>query len=124
MTDQLSNKSNERRQAPDKWIYTLRIIAVFSWLLFIIAMVVSYYAAPEESYGYLRYKDIEVRESWLKPLTNYLYIILWVSALFSLISLFISSFRSRREQDSKMFNLVLLMITTIAWITYIYTQVE
>lgn len=113
-----------RRKAPDKWIYLLRIVAVLSWLLFIIAMIVSYYAAPEEDYGLLRYKGIEIRDYWIKPLTNYLYIALWSSALFSIFSLLISSFRSRRAQDSKMFNLVLLVITATAWITYIYTQVE
>ena len=113
-----------RRQAPDKWIYISRFLAVTSWFFFIIALIVSFYAAPEEDYGLLRYKNIEIRDYWLKPLTGYLYISLWLSALISLICLVITNFRSRRAQDSKMFNLILLIITTTAWITYVYTQMN
>ena len=40
--------ANERRKAPDIWIYVSRFLAIFGWCLFIVAMVISHYAAPEE----------------------------------------------------------------------------
>lgn len=113
-----------RRKSPDKWIYILRFLAVVGWAFFIVSLVVSYYAAPEEDYGLLRYHNIEIRDNWLTPLTGYLYATLWSSALISLICLVITNYRSRRVEDSKMFNLILLIITTTAWITYIYTQIN
>lgn len=114
----------ERRRSPDKWVYISRLFAVISWLLFIIALIVSFYAAPEENYGYLRYGDIAIRDYWIKPLANYLYITLWLSAFFSFVCLIITNYRSRRHLDSKKFNLVLLIITSAAWLTYLYVQIN
>ena len=124
MGNGISKIMKNRRQAPDKWIHILRFLVILSWAFFIVSLIVSFYAAPEEDYGLLRYKDIEIRDYWLKPLTGYLYITLWSCALISLVCLIITSFRSRRAQDSKMFNLMLLIITVTSWITYVYTQVN
>lgn len=109
----------DRRLGQDNWRTVARILTILGWVLFIVALLVSYYAAPEKSYGYLRYREIEVRESWLTPMTGYLYIILWLSALFSYITILIDNFRARRAEDSKRFNTILLMIISLAWSVYI-----
>ena len=114
--------TENRRKSADKLVYTARTLAVLSWVFFIVALVVSYYAAPEESYGLLMNKDIEIREHWVKPLTNYLYLVLWLSAFLSAVSFILTRFRSRRKEDSRQFNLVLLIVTIIAWISYILTH--
>jgi len=115
----MENIPVNRRKSPDKWVFIVRILTLLSWLLFIVALCVSYYAAPEKDYGLLRYHEIEVRTYWLVELTGYLYKTLWLSAMVSFLSLIVHKFRSRRQSDSKNFNLVLLMAISIAWAIYI-----
>lgn len=113
----------ERRKSTDFWIYSVRVLSIISWLLFLIALVLSYYAAPEKSYGVVRYYNIEVRESWITPLAGYLYLVLWFCAFISYLSLIIDKFRTRRNTDSKQFNLVLLLTLTVVWIVYILLHI-
>jgi len=115
----MEKKQENRRKSPDKWILIVRTLTLVSWTLFIVALGMSYYAAPESDYGLLRYHGIEVRKFWLVPLTGYLYAALWLSALFSYFCLIVHKFRSRRQSDSKKFNLLLLLVVSIAWATYI-----
>lgn len=115
--------NRERRSRVDIWTYLLRILTVLGWSLFIFALIVSYYAAPEHNYGIIRYHNIEIRKFWLTPLTGYLYIVLWLSALSSYFCLIIDKYRSRRKGDSKQFNIILLLIITIAWVSFILMQI-
>jgi hypothetical protein len=113
-----------RRISIDIWVLLIRILALSGWVLFIFAIVMSYFAAPEQDYGYLRFRGIEIRRFWLTPLTGYLYIVLWVSALCSYFCLVLDHYRSRRKRDSKHFNLVLLLTVTIAWVMYILVKLN
>ncbi|AWB57766.1 MULTISPECIES: hypothetical protein [unclassified Colwellia] len=120
----MKNTRKERRSAADLWTYLLRILAILGWGLFVFALIVSYYAAPESDYGLLRYHDIEIRKFWLTPLTGYLYIVLWLSALSSYFCLILDKYRSRRKSDSKHFNILLLLAITIAWVSFILVQIS
>ena len=113
------DRKRERRQETDLWSYTKNITAVLSWLAFLVALVMSYYAAPESNYGVLRYYGIEVRQFWLTPLTGYLYILLWLSALGSYVALLIDKYRSRRRVDNPHYNLMLLLTINIIWLVII-----
>jgi hypothetical protein len=119
----MKNTREERRNTADFWTYLLRFLAIVGWGLFIFALIVSYYAAPESDYGILRYHDIEIRKFWLTPLTGYLYVVLWLSALSSYFCLILDKYRSRRKSDSKHFNILLLLIITIAWVSFILVQI-
>ena len=114
----------ERRNTADVWIYVLRSLAVIGWLLLVFALFVSYYAAPESDYGLLRYHNIEIRKFWLTPLTGYLYLLLWLSALSSYCCLILDRYRSRRKSDSMRFNHLLLLVVSIAWVSFIFLQVS
>ncbi len=83
----------------------------------------SYYAVPEKDYGVLRYYDIEIRQFWLTPLTGYLYILLWLSALGSYVALLINKYRSRRQTDYTNFNLYFLLGINMVWLVYILIHV-
>lgn len=109
----------DRRKTQDSWRLIARVLAIFGWVLFIVALIVSHYAAPDQDYGYMRYRNIDVRDSWLTPMTGYLYVILWLSSLFSFITILIDKFRGRRATDNIRFNAVLLLTITIAWSAYI-----
>ena len=114
---------NERRNAADIWTYIVRALAIIGWILFVFALIVSYYAAPDSDYGILRYHNIEIRKFWLTPLTGYLYIVLWLSALSSYFCLILDKYRSRRKSDGKHFNILLLLVITIAWVSFILVQI-
>ncbi len=109
----------ERRKSSDFWIYAKNIITLSSWIVFLIALIMSYYIAPETNYGVVRYYDIEIRKFWLTPLTGYLYILLWFSAVGSYIALLVDKYRSRRHTDYTNFNLYILLMINLAWLAYI-----
>ncbi|MEW6991569.1 hypothetical protein AADZ91_12870 [Colwelliaceae bacterium 6441] len=118
----MGNDKMERRISEDFWLKTIRYLAIFAWGLFTIALVLSYYAAPETDYGVLRYHNISIRKFWLTPLTGYLYVLLWLSALLSYLALIVHKYRSRRKTDNKQFNVVLLLIISVAWVVYLVTR--
>ena len=109
----------DRRKSIDFWHYTKTILALSSWLLFLIALVMSYYAAPDKDYGVLRYYGVEIRQFWLTPLTGYLYILLWLSAMGSYIALMTEKYRCRRLSDNPNYSLLFLLTINIAWLVYL-----
>ena len=117
-------QGENRRRAPDKWIYITRVLAVAAWLCFIFALIVSFYAAPEKNYGLIRYHKLPIRDYWVTPLTDYLYYILWLSAASSIFCFVIDRFRNRRKSDNHHFNLALLLLVSGAWITYILLRIK
>ena len=114
----------DRRKTTDFWTYTLVILTLLSWLIFLIALVMSYYAAPDKDYGVLRYYDIEIRQFWLTPLTGYLYIMLWLSALGSYLALMTDKYRSRRRNDNPNFGLLFLLFVNLIWLVYILVKAQ
>ncbi|TMM44025.1 hypothetical protein [Colwellia ponticola] len=114
----------DRRKSTDFWHYTKTILALSSWLLFLIALVMSYYAAPDKDYGVLRYYGVEIRQFWLTPLTGYLYILLWLSAMGSYIALMTEKYRCRRLSDNPNYSLLFLLTINIAWLVYLLVQAQ
>lgn len=120
----LQDRRQERRKTTDFWSYTKSTLVICSWLLFIIALIMSYYAAPDKDYGVLRYYDIEIRQFWLTPLTGYLYIMLWLSALGSYLALMVDKYRSRRRSDNPHYNLLFLLAINLIWLVYILVKAQ
>jgi hypothetical protein len=109
----------ERRMSNDFWFYSARVLAVVSWGMFIFAIAMSFYAAPEKSYGVVRYHDLEIRQFWLTPLTGYLYLVIWFSAAGSYASMLIEKYRGRRQNDNTHYNLYFLLIINLIWLSVI-----
>ena len=127
MTTAGDGKSNsepriDRRKSPDLWRYTQIALALISWLLFLIALILSYYAAPDHDYGVLRYYGVEIRQFWLTPLTGYLYILLWLSALGSYLALMTDKYRRRRRSDTTNYSLIFLLTVNLTWLVYILVK--
>ena len=127
MTTAGDDKSNsepriDRRKSPDLWRYTQIALALISWLLFLIALILSYYAAPDHDYGVLRYYGVEIRQFWLTPLTGYLYILLWLSALGSYLALMTDKYRRRRRSDNTNYSLIFLLTVNLTWLVYILVK--
>jgi len=118
-------KENNRKGGSDFWLIFSRVLAVVGWLLFIVALVISFYAAPEIEYGFIKFHGVEVRKVWQPQLTLYLYAVLWFNALASIVSIVINHYRTRRVNDiNTNFNLVLLFLISIAWSVYIYFDIR
>jgi len=117
-------QGEERRKEVDFWVKIARTLTIVAWSLFIVALIVSHYAAPETDFGLVRYHDLEVRKFWIKPLTNYLYITLWCAALISYISIIVNRFRARRATDNRSFYVKLLLVIIVAWVTYLFLNVR
>mgnify|MGYP000262086874 CR=1 FL=1 len=115
---------HERRKGPDFWVYILRISALIGWVLFVLALVISHFSAPEPSYGIARYYQVVENDKWLKPLSGYLYIILWSAAFISYLAIVINHYRSRRNDDFAFFNLFLLLFACIAWGVYLVLNIS
>jgi len=111
--------NRRKRENLDYLVLIMKALALTGWLLFVIGLVVSFYAAPDDDFALLRYHEIEIRTYWLTPLTGYLYVILWLSALFSYLSITINHFRSRRKDDNQHYNYLLLFTIVVCWIIYI-----
>ncbi|MEW6982916.1 hypothetical protein AAD001_09725 [Colwelliaceae bacterium 6471] len=114
----------ERRHGHDVWFYLARLLSVSGWFIFTVALVLSYYAAPPQEYGLLRYYNIEVRQFWRTPLTGYLYILLWASAAISYIYIIMARYRRRRKTDHKHYDVFMLLMVSIAWVVYILMQLR
>lgn len=113
----------ERREKTDFWYYLARTLTICSWLAFLAAINVSYFVAPETDFGVLRYREIEIRQFWLTPLTGYLYLIIWFSAAGSYASMLIDKYRSRRQNDNTHFNLYFLLGINLIWLSVILHHV-
>jgi len=113
----------ERRESIDFWFYLARTLTICSWLAFLVAIIISYFVAPETNYGVLRYRNIEVRQFWLTPLTGYLYLVIWFSAAGSYASMLIDKYRSRRRNDNTHYNVYFLLGFNLIWLSIILHHV-
>ncbi len=111
---------NERRKGPDLLCRTVAWLAIAAWLLFLLALVVAHYASPELDTGLVRYWGIEIRSDWHPSLTLYLQYLLWAAAFVSGLSLWLNRLRLRRRGDQLHFNIVLLLLTSVALLLYLY----
>lgn len=109
----------ERRISHDTWFRLGRALALLSWIMFVFALVMSFYAAPEKSYGVVRYHGIEIRQFWLTPLTGYLYLVIWFSAAGSYATMLIEKYRSRRQYDNTQYHLYFLLVINLIWLSVI-----
>lgn len=114
MTTEHSAFKNDRRQGPDLVRQLFAWLAVLAWVLFILALLLVHYARPEMDTGLVRYWDIEIRGDWHPALTNWLQAMLYGTALLSAISLVLNRLRLRRKDDRLHFNLVILLLASIA----------
>lgn len=108
-----------RRKRQTRWILGLQLMSLLGWVLFTFALVMSFFAAPETDYGLVRYHELESKDYWSSPLSDYLFLMLVLIGIFSLFCIYISQQRTRRATDDKYYNFFLLFIISIAWIVYL-----
>ena len=123
ITEQEKPEKYERRQGPDILCRAFGWLAITGWILFIAGLVVAHYASPELDTGLVRYWGIEIRSDWHPKLTVYLQYLLWAVAFFSGLSLLLNRLRLRRRGDHLHFNIIILLLSSIGLLLYLYWQV-
>lgn len=101
----------ELRRSNDKWTYILKGLAIIGWGCFFLASIVAYQNAQTG----------EIQSSIGLLLSDNVYILLWVSAFSSYLTLILAKYRARRKSDSKNFNMMMLLLVTFAWSSYLLT---
>lgn len=115
-----NNPLQERRRGPDLLRKAFAWLAVMAWLVFLLALILVHYARPEMDTGLVRYFGLDLRDTWRPLLTQYLQAVLWLTALLSAISLTLNYLRSRRHSDHLHFNIVILLLSSISFLLYLY----
>lgn len=113
----------DRRKSADKWIYILRSLAIISWGLFFVALLIVYGTSPEHNPTINSYIAQQPSQQWLLSFSDYIYEILWSSAFTSYLCLVLAKHRSRRKKDSKHFNITMLLTVVFVWVTYLLTGI-
>lgn len=109
--DQVNGKVDQRRSS-DKWTYLLKGLAIVGWGCFFLACITNYQT---------QYVQTETNLTLL--FSNNLYVLIWISAFSSYLSLVLAKYRSRRASDSKNFNMMMLLVVAFAWSSYLLTAI-
>jgi hypothetical protein len=94
-------------------------LAIISWLIFIVALVVFHYGRPEQSYGVLQYFGIIVRADWIPDLRHWYQSLLRICCGLSLVSLLVNHSRVKTKNRVR-FNTVLLLLVTLTLLLISY----
>lgn len=123
ISDQDKPEKFERRQGPDLLCKGFSWLAILGWLLFIAGLVLAHYASPDLETGLVRYWDINIRADWQPQLTQYLRYLLWAAIVSSGLSLLLNKMRLRRRGDHLHFNIIILLLSSVGLLLYLYWQV-
>jgi len=106
-------QNKERRMGPDVFTQVLTWVSVIGWLTILVAAIFLFLSQPEMSTGFLRYRNISIRETWLQNWVQWAYPFCAVASLASLTGLLLHTQRGRRKTDSPGFTLYLLAVLSI-----------
>lgn len=104
----------DRRRGNDWRIRFLRVSALASWLLYVVCLVLFHFARPEFNSGVARYYGLQVRRYWDPLYSDLLLYLIWLCSALSVASLLAGYHRSRRYEDNRRYNLILLTVITVA----------
>ncbi|MGI2259671.1 hypothetical protein [Shewanella sp. GXUN23E] len=107
-------KAERRHPGFDPLSRFIRITNLLCWAIFFAALMLYHYGRPQIDYGVLRYLHIDVREDWLSGTKPLLYVILMVCTMMSLATFSLLRQRSRRANDNRGYNLLGLVLFSIA----------
>ncbi|KIH76435.1 hypothetical protein SAMN05660860_01505 [Geoalkalibacter ferrihydriticus] len=108
----------ERRRHPDLWVRSLEWLAVGSWLLLFIALLLVAKAKPQVETFFERYYDLPLDPFWNLELLGYLQGLMALGLGISIIGLFINWRRSRRAEDQYCVSLIILGIISLVGLVF------
>ena len=116
-----SYRVHDRRRAPDLVVLVVRLFGICGWMGLFIALIVLAKAKPESSlidehflaqFGY----EVTLRRAWDLDLARYIFYLMIMGLVLSIIGFPLHMRRARREDDGYGLYLVLLGIISLAGI--------
>ncbi|MBU2918802.1 hypothetical protein KO505_12660 [Psychrosphaera sp. F3M07] len=111
----------ERRKSSDLIHITVNFLNIFSWVVFLVALIIFHYARPEVEYFVYQLVDepVDVRTGWLLELKKWLQITLYFCLSLSILTLVLNQFRSRRHSDGQRYSMYMLVVISVVFITLV-----
>jgi len=117
-------RREERRKGGDGILKLLSILGVIGWFVMLIALFVIDKAKPQQLEFLVNNIDSRSRSlqlGWNDSLLHYVFVLMVVGFLISIIGLYLNSMRNRRRNDSYRVHLIfLLIISTIGILYYLF----
>ncbi|CAG8998300.1 MAG: hypothetical protein CENE_00242 [Candidatus Celerinatantimonas neptuna] len=110
-------KHIRKRDRLQRWLSGLTILC---WIVFLVALIVFHYARPQIDYGFLKYKDVVVREHWDAKYLPWYLTLLWGCMVITLIDLIARLVRRYRHKHHHYYNLIVLLLIVIACLESYY----
>ena len=100
----------DRRKGPDKLVRILIILTILGWVLLLAASVIVFYAKPEMSTGFLRYRNIETRDTWINALLIPAFISFLLATTVTFASAYLQRRRGKRQTDLPIFIYIVMLL--------------
>ena len=113
--------AKERRRGPDKFIKTIRWLAILGWVNFGISLILFDKAKPDFETFFDRLFHIEMRHYWNESFAFLSFAWFILCIVLSIAGIIINKKRHRRKTDEYRLNLIVLAIVSlIGAMSYIY----
>ncbi|WP_429884745.1 hypothetical protein [Geoalkalibacter halelectricus] len=108
----------ERRRRPDIWVRSLEWLAVGSWLVLFLALLLVAKAKPQVETFFERYYNLPLDPYWNLELLGYLQGLMVLGLALSVLGLFINWRRSRRAEDQCCVSLIILGVISLVGLVF------
>ncbi len=122
-SQQSSFPQKNRRKGPDLLVQSLQWLSLAGWVVLVVALGLTHIAKPEMNSGLVQYWGVSIRDYWDPELLPSLIYLMWWCCGISLISLVLNKFRLRRATDRVRYNFVVLLLVSLAALSFFY-QIE
>jgi hypothetical protein len=112
----------EQRRSNSDWVsVAINLFNIFSWVVFLIALVIFHYARPEVEYFIYQMvnEQVNVRTDWLVDLKGWLEITLYFCLSLSLLTIVLNQFRLKRRTDRQRYNMYMLFVMSLVFFTFV-----
>jgi len=111
----------DRRKGVDWISKTINFSNIFSWVAFLVALILFHYARPEIEYliYHLVEQQISVRTTWVENLKYWLEMTLYFCLSLSVLTIGLNQFRLKRRTDRQRYNTYMLIVMSLVFIVTI-----
>lgn len=103
----------DRRQGPDLWIKLLTGSGIISGICLVATLFITALAKPEVETFFDRFYNLRLRRTWDMDLMNYIFYLLLICFISSIVGLVINSRRKRRKDDHTRASLIVMLCISI-----------
>lgn len=119
--DRRVERRQDRRKGSDSVLKILSVLGVFGWFLMLVALIVYDKARPKHVEFMINSIDANAqapRLGWNDNLLYYVFVLMVIGFLISVVGLYLNAMRMRRRNDSYRVHLIFLLIISTLGIVY------